>query len=132
MRLRGESRALVSYALQSAVEQETLTRLPNSPRHIVKARVSVPGPTAQSFVSVEGLYLSSRGTLAGREVSAAPTVNVTMVQPLGGSWELSGSVRNIFDALYSDPVSSQHRQDAIAQNGRTARIGLRWRLWTGR
>ena len=30
MRLRGESRAVMSYAVQSAVEQETLTRLPNS------------------------------------------------------------------------------------------------------
>lgn len=130
MRLRGESRALVSYALQSAVEQETLTRLPNSPRHIAKARISLPGPTNRSFVSVEGQYLSSRGTLAGLEVSAAATVNVTMIQPLGRSWEFSGGVRNIFDARYSDPVSSQHRQDAIPQNGRTARIGLRWRLWT--
>jgi iron complex outermembrane receptor protein len=130
MRLRGESRALVSYALQSAVEQETLTRLPNSPRHIAKARISVPGPTDRSFVSVEGQYLSSRGTLAGSEVSAAAPVNVTMVQPLGRTWELSGGVLNIFDARYSDPVSSQHRQDAISQNGRTARIGLRWRLWT--
>jgi outer membrane receptor for ferrienterochelin and colicins len=130
MRLRGESRALVSYALQSAVEQETLTRLPNSPRHIAKARISLPGPTDQSFVSVEGQYLSSRGTISGADVSAAATVNVTMVQPLGPSWELSGSVRNIFDARYSDPVSSQHRQDAISQNGRTARIGLRWMLWT--
>ena len=130
MRLRGESRALVSYALQSAVEQETLARLPNSPRHIAKARISFPGPTDQSFVSVEGQYLSSRGTLAGPKVSAAATVNVTMIQPLGRSWELSGSVRNIFDARYSDPVSTQHRQDAISQNGRTARIGLRWRLWT--
>ena len=26
--------------------------------------------------------------------------------------------------------SSQHRQDSIPQNGRTARIGLRWSLWT--
>jgi iron complex outermembrane receptor protein len=130
MRLRGESRALVSYALQSAIEQETLTRLPNSPRHIAKARISVPGPTDRSFVSVEAQYLGSRGTLAGSEVAAAAPVNITMVQPLGRSWELSGSVLNIFDARYSNPVSSQHRQDAIRQNGRTARIGLRWRLWT--
>jgi hypothetical protein len=34
------------------------------------------------------------------------------------------------DAQYLDPVSSRHRQDAIAQNGRTGRIGLRWMLWT--
>ena len=129
MRIGREARALVSYSLQSAVDQETLAPLPNSPRHNAKARISFPGPTAQSFVSVEGLYLSSRGTLSGSEVPAAATLNVTMVQPLGRSWELTGSVRNIFNALYSDPVSSQHLQDAITQNGRTARIGVRWRLW---
>jgi iron complex outermembrane receptor protein len=130
MRIRGEARALVSYSLQSAVDQETLARLPNSPRHIAKARISFPGPMAQSFVSVEGQYLSSRDTLAGSKVSPAAIVNLTMVQPLGRSWELTGGVRNFFNARYLDPVSSQHRQDAIAQNGRTARIGLRWRLWT--
>ena len=130
MRLRGESRALVSYALQSAVDQETQAELPNSPRHVAKARISLPGPTPRSFVSVEGQYLSSRKTLAGATVSAAATVNVTMIQPLGRSWELFGGVRNIFDARDLDPVSSPHGQDAIAQNGRTARIGLRWKLWT--
>jgi outer membrane receptor for ferrienterochelin and colicins len=129
MRLTGESRALVSYALQDAVEQVSLSGLPNSPRHIAKARISLPGPTTGSVVSVEGQYLSSRRTLAGSEVSAAGTVNVHVVQPLGRSWELTGGVRNIFDARYSDPVSSQHRQDTIPQNGRTARIGLLWRLW---
>jgi outer membrane receptor for ferrienterochelin and colicins len=130
MRLRGESRALVSYALQSAVAQETHTRLPNSPRQIAKARITLPGPADRSFVSVEGQYLSSRGTVAGAQVAASATVNLTMVQPIGRSWELFGSMRNIFDTRYSDPVSSQHRQDSIVQNGRTARIGLRWRLWT--
>jgi iron complex outermembrane receptor protein len=130
MRIRGEARALVSYSLQSTVDQDTGAQLPNSPRHIAKARISLRGPTAQSFVSVEGQYLSSRGTLSGAEVSPAATVNVTLVQPLGPSWELTGSVRNIFDNQYLDPVSIQHLQEAIAQNGRTARIGLRWTLWT--
>jgi len=129
MRLRGASRALVSYALQNAVQQGSLAGLPNSPRHIGKARISLPGPTKQSFVSIEGRYLRSRGTLAGFDVPAAATVNITMIQQLGRSWELSGSVRNIFDARYSVPVSSQHRQDTIPQNGRTVRIGLLWRLW---
>jgi outer membrane receptor protein involved in Fe transport len=79
-------------------------------------------------VSLEGQYLSGRETLAGATVSAATTLNVTMVQPLGRSWELFGGVRNIFDDRYADPVSSGHRQDSISQNGRTARIGLQWRL----
>jgi iron complex outermembrane receptor protein len=130
MRLKGESRALVSYALQDAAEHGSVSGLPNSPRHIAKARLSVPGPTTRSFISVEGQYLSSRSTFAGSKVSAAAVVNLTMVQPLGRSAELYGSVRNIFDAQYSDPVSTQHLQDSILQNGRTARIGLRWTLWS--
>jgi outer membrane receptor for ferrienterochelin and colicins len=136
MRLKREARALMSYSLQSAVEQEsgvgheTHGELPNSPRHVVKGRISLPGPTHGSFVSMEGQYLSSRATLGGSRVSAAATVNVTIVQPLGRSWELFGGLRNIFDTQYADPASSQHMQDAIPQNGRTARIGLRWRVWT--
>jgi iron complex outermembrane receptor protein len=129
MRLKGASQALLSYALQSAVDQETDDELPNSPRHIVQARISLPGPTRRSFVSVNGRYLSSRKTLTGSKVSAAATADVNMVQPLGQSWELFGGVRNVFDARYEDPASSQHRQDAIPQNGRTVRIGIRWGRW---
>jgi iron complex outermembrane receptor protein len=138
MRLKGEARVLMSYGLQSAAEDgsaeepplEAHGDLPNSPRHMVKARISLPGPTSQSSVSAEGHYLSSRHTLSGAKVSPATTVNLTIVQPFGRSFELFGTVRNIFDAQHADPGSSQHVQDVIPQNGRTARIGLRWKLWT--
>ena len=130
MRLKGGVQALMSYALQSAVDQETETELPNSPRSIVKARISLPGPTPGSFVSVDGRYFTSRATLSGARVQPGGVVNVTMIQPIGRALELVGSLRNLFDAEYADPASSQHRQDSIPQNGRTARIGLRWRLWT--
>jgi iron complex outermembrane receptor protein len=130
MRLKGGVQALMSFALQSAVDQETETELPNSPRSIVKARISLPGPTPGSFVSVDGRYFSSRATLSGARVAPGGVVNVTMSQPIGRALELVGSLRNLFDAEYADPASSQHRQDSIPQNGRTARIGLRWSLWT--
>jgi outer membrane receptor for ferrienterochelin and colicins len=139
IRIKGESRALVSYALQKAVDQQTHEELPNSPHHVVKARISLPGPMPRSFISVEGQYLSRRDTLtrADREdgfkyptsVSGAATLNINVVQPLGRSWELSGMIRNLFDADYSDPVSALHQQGAVPQNGRTARIGLTWKLW---
>jgi outer membrane receptor for ferrienterochelin and colicins len=139
MRLKGESRALVSYALQQAVDQQTDDELPNSPRHVAKARISLPGPTPRSFVSVEAQYLSSRGTLPRPDgnggftlpgtVAAAATANITVVQPLARSWELFGTVRNVFDTKYDDPVSDQHLQESIEQNGRTARIGLTWKIW---
>lgn len=56
-------------------------------------------------------------------------MNAHLIQPIGRSWELFGGVQNLFDHTQLDPVSGQHRQDAIEQNGRTARIGLRWKLW---
>lgn len=128
MRLKGESKVQVSYALQTAIDQQTHEELPNSPRHMAKVRISLKGPTPRSHVSVEAQYLSSRGTLSDAKVSAAAPVNLTMIQPLGRAWELFGGVRNIFDDRYADPASSQHMQDSIPQNGRTAQIGLRWTL----
>ena len=130
MRLKWRSQALVSYALQEAVDQETGAELPNSPRHMSKARFSVPGPTERSFVAVEALYLSSRTLVTGARTPGATTVNITLTQPLGRSLELFGGFRNLFDVDYSDPASAQHLQTSIPQNGRTARIGLRWKLWS--
>lgn len=129
MRLRWGWQASSSYAFQHGVDQDTRLHLPNSPQHMAKGRLSIPGFTAGSFVSMEGLFLSSRDTIAGAHVAPAATANLSVIQPLGQSWELFGSVRNIFDAQYADPAGSQHVQDVIPQNGRTARIGLRWKLW---
>jgi iron complex outermembrane receptor protein len=126
MRLRGESRALVSYAVQRAAEQATGAELANSPRHVAKARMSLAGPTRGSFISAEGEYLSRRQTVVGTEVPGAAVINLTLTQPLGRRAELVATVRNLFDTAYADPASDQHRQEAIPQNGRTARIGLRW------
>ena len=126
MRLRRGAQAVMSYALQQAVDRQTHTELVNSPRHMAQARLSLRGFSPLSSVALEGQFLSSRETLAGATVSPAATVNVSMVQPIGRAWELFGSVRNIFDNRYADPVSNGHMQDSIAQNGRTARIGLRW------
>jgi iron complex outermembrane receptor protein len=129
LRLKGDARTVMSYALQSAVDQQTDIALPNSPRHVAKGRISLAGPTPASFVSLEGRYISGRTTLFGPPVPGSATLNVHVVQPIGHSLELFGDVQNIFDAERSDPVSSQHKQSAIVQNGRTARIGLRWNLW---
>jgi outer membrane receptor for ferrienterochelin and colicins len=129
MRLPGsDSRALISYALQNAVDQVTGEDLPNSPRHIVQGRVSVSGPLPRSTVSVDGWYLSGRQTIGRMPLDASTSVNVTVLQPIGRVWQLFGTVSNVFDDEYLDPVA--HKQQAIAQNGRTARIGLRWQLWS--
>lgn len=128
MRLWRGWQASTSYALQRAVDRDTRGDLPNSPRHMLKGRVSIPLLTPRSYLAVEGLYMSARDTLSGGSVAPAATMNMTLTQPIGRSWEIVGSVRNLFDIVYSDPASSQHLQDVIPQNGRTARIGLRWKV----
>ena len=47
---------------------------------------------------------------------------------MGRSFELSGTLHNLFNEQYADPASDQHLQDSIPQNGRTFRIGLQWKL----
>lgn len=130
MRLWHGWQASSSYALQRAVDRESRKELPNSPRQMLTGRLSIPAFGPRSYLALEGLYLGSRATLMGNRVGAATTMHVTLTQPLGTSWELFGTVRNLFDVAYSDPASSQHLQDVIPQNGRTARIGLRWKVGT--
>ncbi len=127
MRIRGGVQALTSYALQQVIDQDTRDALTNSPRHMLKARVSVNGPTDRSSIAGEALYFSSRTTLAGNTLSSATLVNLTMIQPIGRSFEVVGTVRNLFNEQYADPVSDLHLQDSIPQNGRTFLIGLRWK-----
>jgi iron complex outermembrane receptor protein len=129
LRISSSAQGHFSYALQRTEDQVTLAELPNSPRHMVKGRISSAGPWRGFLIAVEGLFMSSRLTLLGTRLSSSATLNVTATQALGGSWELSASARNLFDATYADPASSSHRQDAIAQNGRTARLGLTWKFW---
>ena len=92
---------------------------------MLKMRLSVPLPLDLSSLGIEVLSMSSRRTLAGATLSPAATANVTVVAPLSKRFELVGSVKNLFDIQYADPGSDQHLQDAIPQNGRTLRIGLR-------
>jgi outer membrane receptor protein involved in Fe transport len=51
-----------------------------------------------------------------------------VTKPFGSSFELVGTVRNLFDVDYAVPGGSQHVQDTIPQNGRTMRVGLRVKI----
>jgi outer membrane receptor protein involved in Fe transport len=88
--------------------------------------VSVPGPFARSFASFEVQSLSERTTVAGTTVSGAAIAYLTMNAPVTQSIEIVGAIRNLFDTTYADPASDEHQLDAIAQNGRTLSVGVRW------
>jgi outer membrane receptor protein involved in Fe transport len=102
------------------------TTFVNSPAQMAKLRLSVPGPFAGSSVSTEILAMGSRRTLAGATLPATAVVNLTTSVPLSRRVELVAGANNLFDLQYADPASDQHRQDVIAQHGRTLRAGLRW------
>ena len=125
MRLVGDADAHLSYALQEARDQATGDILVNSPRQMLKGRVSAPLFGTGSSVALELLGIGSRQTLAGNTLAATGTANVTVTKSLGQNFELIGTVRNLFDADYAVPASDSYLQDSIPQNGRTFRVGLR-------
>jgi outer membrane receptor for ferrienterochelin and colicins len=128
MRLWGDAEGHMSYALQEARDQATGDILTNSPRQMLKGRVSAPLFGPGSSVALEVLGIGSRQTIAGNQLSATGTANLTLIKSLGRSFELVGTVRNLFGAEYAIPASDSHVQDSIQQNGRTFRVGLRFNI----
>jgi iron complex outermembrane receptor protein len=116
-----------SYALQRAVDERD-QRLTNSPRHLATVRVGVPGP-ARSSAGFAIQYIGGRDTLSGGSVGSAILANLNVNHRVSPKLEVFGLVANLFDLRYFDPASDEHAFDAIEQNGRTARLGLRWSPW---
>lgn len=126
-RTRTGWRALASYGLQEAVDQETHRTLTNSPRHLFQARAWAPLPLDNAALSIELRAISRRETLQGAFVDPAAIVNLSLVAPIARGLGIEAAVRNVFNTTTWDPGSEEHRQDMIQQNGRVARVGLVWR-----
>jgi outer membrane receptor for ferrienterochelin and colicins len=118
---------LGSYALQETTDRDSGVRLTNSPRHVVKLRVSTPASRSFPSVAFETHHLSSRDTLAGNVLNPVHIANLTVTAPLRKRVEIVASVRNLFGNTYADPGSEEHREDVLVQDGRTFTVGLRWR-----
>jgi outer membrane receptor for ferrienterochelin and colicins len=130
VRMKSGAQAVGSYSLQQAKDETAGAQmLTNSPRHMAKFRLSIPGPRPRSFASFEWQYLSRRTTIAATTVPPVSLANATLYWPLSHSLALTGQMRNLFNAHYSDPASDEHLIDAIQQSGRTLRIGVRFGFW---
>ena len=84
-------RGLASYAFQRATNDDLNVPLTNSPRHMAKFQLSVPGPIADRSPRWGPQYLSRRLTLSGATVAPHVVVNVTVSAPIGRSLDLPGS-----------------------------------------
>jgi outer membrane receptor for ferrienterochelin and colicin len=102
--------------------------LSNSPRTIIGASASVKF-LERCEASVRGRYESSRITTTGTRTDPFFLVHAYLhVNRIAGLADLGLAVRNLFDVRYAYPGGFEHRQPAIAQDGRTItlRLVVRW------
>jgi outer membrane receptor protein involved in Fe transport len=115
----------MSYSYQYAKNKTTDERLVNSPLNMVKVNLLVPLLEERLMGAVEAQYESGRKTLNDEKTDDIFLTNLTLVSKgLLKGLTLSASVYNLFDQSYAYPVSPEHYQDTIEQNGRTFRIKL--------
>jgi outer membrane receptor for ferrienterochelin and colicins len=115
--------AAVSLSLQDARNPEGPASIPNSPRVLSQASLSVPLFKGKLFASMNLQYVSHRITLQGNQAPGYVLPNFTLFSPkvLKG-FEVSASVYNAFNETIGDPASVAHVEDIIFQDGRNFRL----------
>jgi iron complex outermembrane receptor protein len=109
----------LSYSFQEATDDATGKWLPNSPRHLVKMRGGVPLFKGKLFAAVLCRYMSERLTRDALTVNDVVVTDITFyTQNVFKRLNVSFGILNLFDEDYSDPVSSDHDQQSVLQNGR--------------
>ena len=135
-------RGRASYSFQDTRDTAAGWDVPDSPNHLLKFNLSVPLIRDKLFAGVEFQYASNRRslhnitdtfgqplTVQGEDAAGFGIVNLTLFsQNLVKNLEFSASVYNVLDSRYSDPASSFHTQDIIAQDGRSFRLKLTYRF----
>lgn len=97
----------------------------NAPTHLAKVNLAAPLGWRGWRAAVEGQYVGRRVTIGGGAAGAYWLANANLVQArLGRATGFSLGVYNLFDQRYADPGASEHRQDTIAQDGRSVRVRL--------
>jgi outer membrane receptor protein involved in Fe transport len=103
--------------------------LPNSPKHLAQASLSVPLIRQKLFASTDLQYVSSRITLAGQSSGAYLVPNFTLFsRNVLSGWEASASLYNAFNQKYADPAGNGLAQDVIVQDGRGFRVKVGYRF----
>jgi len=127
----------LSYDWQQATDVTSGALLSNSPRHLVKANMSIPLFRQQLFISPELQYTSPRLTLSGTHTNDPLTVNLTLFcRDLGLSGlEASVSIYNLFNVQAQDVAGPEHGQQpnlpplqVIRQDGTNFRFKLTYRF----
>jgi iron complex outermembrane receptor protein len=91
--------------------------------------LSVPLWQDKVFASAQLVAMSGRDTVRAGSVGPVWLVNATLFsQKIAKGLEISGSVYNLLNQHYRDPVSADFTQDSIEQDGRQFRVKLTYRF----
>jgi iron complex outermembrane receptor protein len=124
-RLRHGIQTRMNVSWQNAEDKKTGSTIENSPARIFKANVSAPFMDDRLRAGLEVQGMSQRKSWSGKAPGFA-LVNLTFLMPsLTKNVELSGSVYNLFDRRYFDPVGEELNPiDRLEQNGRNFRLKM--------
>jgi iron complex outermembrane receptor protein len=118
-----ELRLRTSYSYVNTEDKDTGNELINSPNSMVRLNLSAPVLRNKADGALEFRYMSERATEAGAIAGGYGITNITLSsKEIYKRLVLSASLYNLFDRQYFDPVSDEHTQDSIEQDGRTFRV----------
>jgi len=108
----------IGYTFQETVNKITDQRLSNSPRHLVKAGVTIPIYKDKLFLGTQSRFMDERLTRNGQHADRSIITDLNIyAHNLVKGLDLSLGIFNLFDEDYSDPVSAAHLQETIEQDG---------------
>ena len=120
--------AQISYSFQQ-VENQDGEHWPDSPRHLVKSRLSLPLWRERIFGAVELNYTGPRPTTTSGNSGDYVQLNLTLSsRDLIPGLRASASLYNVLDDHYRDPPNPPIIPAEIPQDGRAFRIKLSYRF----
>jgi iron complex outermembrane receptor protein len=115
----------ISYTLQKTRDETTQTLLANSPEQLVKMNLAVPLLHRALSAGVEFDFVDLRKAVTGDPVPGRFLTNLTLTsREFAGGFRFSGSIYNLFNRGYSDPVGAEVVGSQVPQNGIDFRIEL--------
>jgi len=115
----------VNYLLQRTETPSSGLGLVDSPHQLAKANLLLPIAHLRLAVGFELQITDSRKALAGSQLGGNAISNLTVTsREFAKGFRLSGSMYNVFNSAYSDPVGAEILGSTVQQNGREFRLQL--------
>ena len=117
-----------SYSRQALAQEGADVSAVNSPASLAKLNLALPLGATAWRAGLEAQYVGPRDTLLAR-TGGYWLANLNLFSTrLTRHADVALGIYNVFDRRYADPAPAAHRQDSIAQDGRSVRVTLSYGL----